>query len=46
MNRCIMCGRVLKNPKQIEKGYGECCFKNYKSHIEKNYKLGKWLNKN
>lgn len=27
MRRCKRCGRILRNPKAVELGYGLCCFK-------------------
>jgi len=48
MVRCKRCGRILKNPKTVEVGYGNLCYKKMKKEGVRNSSLDEfdlWLNK-
>ena len=33
-HRCLRCGRILKNPEAQERGYGEICWKKFKTDLQ------------
>ncbi len=33
--RCIRCGRILKDPQSVKRGYGRVCWKRYNQDLKK-----------